>query len=251
MPLPKIDLPIFELKLVSESKPIKFRPFLVKEEKLLLMALQSGKEEDILKTIKQVVNNCLLEELDIDRIPIFDIEYLFLNIRARSVGEKVETFFVCRNVTGKKTNEDGIEEDDYCMHMMPVEVNILEIKPPIEDLPKKIHITKDIGIELKYPTLSSYKSIQEMALSEGTQEVFDMIYDCTEYVYDENEVYYMNETSKEEFFAFLESLTQEQFEKIINFFEKLPTVSYDVKHACQKCGHQHNLHMEGLNDFFT
>lgn len=251
MPLPKIDLPIFELKIVSQPKPIRFRPFLVKEEKLLLMALQSGKEEDVLKTIKQVINNCLLDEVDIDKIPIFDIEYLFLNIRARSVGEKVETYFVCRNVVGTKINDEGLEEDQYCMHMMPVQVNILDIKPPIEDLPTKVQITKDIGIQLKYPTLSTFKSIQQMALSEGSTEVFDMIYDCSEYVYDENEVNYIDETPKEEFYAFLESLTQEQFEKITDFFEKLPTIKHDVEHSCQKCQFKHNLHMEGLNDFFT
>jgi hypothetical protein len=251
MPLPKIDLPIFELKLVSHETPIKFRPFLVKEEKLLLMALQSGKEEDILKTIKQVVNNCIIDEMDIDKIPIFDIEYLFLNIRARSIGEKVETYFVCRNVVGKKTNEEGVEEDDYCMHMMPVSVNLLEIKPAIENLPTRIYLTKDIGIQLKFPNLSNYKSIESMILSDGNKEVFDLIYDCTEYIFDAKEVYYKNETPVEEFYTFFESLTQEQFLKITEFFESLPTISYDKEHDCQKCGFKHQLHLEGLNDFFT
>lgn len=251
MPLPKIDLPIFELKLISQPEPIKFRPFLVKEEKLLLMALQSGKEEDILNTIKQVVNNCLLTEIDISKLPIFDIEYLFLNIRARSIGEKVETYYMCRNVVGKKQNEDGEEEEQHCMHMMPIEVNILEIKPPIDDLPTKIYLTKEIGLKLDFPTLRNYKSIENMLLSETTDEVFNLIYDCAEYVFDENGVYYKNETSKEEFIAFLESLTQEQFDKVTDFFEKLPTVSHDVEHKCQKCGFEHKLHLEGLNDFFT
>jgi len=251
MPLPKIDLPIFDLKLVSQETPIKFRPFLVKEEKLLLMALQSGKEEDILKTIKQVVNNCIIGEVDIDKIPIFDIEYLFLNIRARSIGEKVETYFVCRNVIGKKTNEEGVEEDDYCMHMMPVEVNLLEIKPAIDNLPTRIYLTKDIGIQLNFPNLSNYKSIESMILSEGNKEVFDLIYDCTEYIFDPKEVYYKNETPVEEFYSFFESLTQEQFLKITDFFESLPTISYDKEHNCQKCDFKHKLHLEGLNDFFT
>ena len=101
MPLPKIDLPVFELKLVSLSNPVRFRPFLVKEEKLLLMALQDGDEETVFKTIKQIINNCLVDEVDIDKLPIFDIEYLFLNLRARSIGEKIETLFMCRNIVGK------------------------------------------------------------------------------------------------------------------------------------------------------
>lgn len=251
MPLPKIELPIYDLKIVSLPEPIKFRPFLVKEEKLLLMALQSGKEDDVLKSIKQVINNCLITDLDIDDIPIFDIEYLFLNIRARSVGEKVESFFVCKNVVGKVTKEDGTEEDDPCMNMMPVEINILEIKPPINDLPSKIYITKDIGMQLKFPNLSSYKSINRLVLSEDAKIIFDLIYDCCEYIFDENEIHYTKETSREEFYAFLESLTQEQFDKITGFFENMPTISHNVKTVCEKCSFEHNLQLEGLSDFFT
>lgn len=251
MALPKIDLPIFELKLVSQPNPIRFRPFLVKEEKLLLMALQSEDEDTILKTIKQVINNCLIDNVDIDKIPIFDIEYLFLNIRARSIGEKIESYFVCRNVVGKKQNEDGSEEDVSCMHMMPVEINILDIKPPINDLPSKIYITKNIGIQLNFPNIQTFKSIQKLVLSESNQEVFDLIYDCSDYVFDENEMHYVKESSKEEFYSFLDSLTQEQFDKITGFFEKLPTIVHDVEHACQKCGFDHKIHLEGLNDFFT
>lgn len=251
MPLPKIDLPIFDLKLVSIPEPVKFRPFLVKEEKLLLMALQTSKEEDILKAIKQVVNNCLVSEISIESLPIFDIEYLFLNIRARSVGEKVENYFVCRNVVGKRVTENGTEEDEVCMHMMPVEVNILDIKPPVDNVPSRIYVTKDVGVQMKFPTLSNYKSINELTLSENANEIFDIVYDCCEYVFDEKEVYYTKESSKEEFFAFIESLTQEQFDKITGFFEQLPTISHDVKHSCQKCGYNHDLHLEGLSDFFT
>lgn len=251
MPLPKIDLPIFELKLVSVPKPVKFRPFLVKEEKLLLMALQTNEEETIFKTIKQIINNCLVDEVDIDTLPIFDIEYMFLNIRARSVGEEIETYFICRNVTGQEKNEEGVEVDVECKNMMPVNVNILNIKPPINDLPTKIYITDKIGIELKFPTLKTYKPVSDMVTSENNEKVFDMIYECADYVFDQNGMYYINETPKEEFIQFLESLTQEQFDKITMFFEKLPKMSYKTEHTCDKCGFQHNLIMEGLTDFFT
>ena len=176
---------------------------------------------------------------------------MFLNIRARSVGEKVENYFVCRNVVGKRVTEDGTEEDEVCMHMMPVEVNILDIKPPVDNVPSRIYVTKDVGVQMKFPTLSNYKSINELTLSENANEIFDIVYDCCEYVFDEKEVYYTKESSKEEFFAFIESLTQEQFDKITGFFEQLPTISHDVKHSCQKCGYNHNLHLEGLSDFFT
>lgn len=251
MALPKIDLPIFELKLVSISEPIKFRPFLVKEEKLLLMALQSSDDTEILKTIKQVMNNCLLDNsIDIDKLPIFDIEYLFLNVRARSVGEKVETYFICNKVVGTQKNEQDEEEDEKCMNMMTVQVNLLEIKPPINDLPSRIYLTKDIGIQLKYPTITTFKSLDELIETADSKPIFDMIYDSTEYVFDSQEVNYINETAREEFYIFMESLTQEQFDKITSFFEDLPTIFYDVDHACEKCGANHQLHMEGLSDFF-
>jgi len=251
MPLPKIDLPVFELKLVSLPNPIKFRPFLVKEEKLLLMALQSGEEDIVFKTIKQIINNCLIDELDIDKLPIFDIEYLFLNLRAHSVGEKVETYFMCRNAVGTEKNEEGIDVDIECKHMMPVSINVADIKPPIADLSPKVYITDKIGIVLKFPTLKTFKPISDMVTAENNEKVFDMIYECADYVFDDNGMHYINESPKEEFVQFLESLTQEQFDRITDFFEKLPKISYDLDHACQKCGFTHNLHMEGLTDFFT
>jgi hypothetical protein len=250
MPLPKIELPIYDVKLVSLVKPVKFRPFLVKEEKLLLMALQTNDEEAILNAIKQVVNNCLLEEsLDIDKLPIFDLEYMFLNIRARSVGEEIETYYLCRNkITEKDAEGNDVEVD--CAHMMPIKINVLDIKPPIDDLSSKIQITKNIGIQLKYPTLKTFAPLKNMVSSGENDSIFNLIYDCSEYVYDADGLYYTKETTREEFANFLDSLTQEQFDRIIGFFESLPEISHDVKHNCEKCGFEHDIHLEGLNDFF-
>lgn len=251
MPLPKIDLPIFELKLVSLAKPVRFRPFLVKEEKLLLMALQSQDDTEIYKTIKQIINNCLVDDLDIEKLPIFDIEYLFLNLRSRSIGENIETYFLCRNVVETRKEDDGTETEIECKHMMPVTVNILDIKPPIAELSPKVQITDKIGIVLKFPTLKSFKPITDMATAEGNEKAFEMIYECTDYVYDENGMYYAHESSKEEFYSFLESLTQEQYDRVLGFFENLPEIKYTMKHKCQKCNYDHDLVMEGLTDFFT
>lgn len=250
MPLPKIDLPIYDVKLVSLPTPVKFRPFLVKEEKLLLMALQTNDEEAVLVAIKQVVNNCLLEEsIDIDKLPIFDLEYLFLNIRARSVGEEIETYYLCRNKIMEKDAE-GNEAEVDCAHMMPIKINVLDIKPPIDDLPSKIQITKNIGIQLKYPTLKTFAPLKNTVSSGETEDVFNMIYECSDYIYDADGLYYTKETTREEFNNFLESLTQEQFDRIVAFFESLPEISHDIKHTCEKCGFEHDIHLEGLNDFF-
>lgn len=251
MPLPKIDLPIFDLKLISQPNPIKFRPFLVKEEKLLLMALQSEDEQTILNTIKQVINNCLVNPLDIDSIPIFDIEYLFLNIRARSVGEVVDTAYVCRNVVSIEVDENGEENPIECKNLMNLKINLLEIQPPVDDIATKIYFTKGVGIQLKFPTLGSFKSIKNLLLSEDAEQIYELIFDCTEYVFDSDTVYYSHESSFEEFSAFLESLTQEQFDKILMFFNSLPTLKKEVQHTCEKCSFVHNLKLEGLSDFFT
>jgi len=253
MPLPKIDLPLFELKLVSHPTPVKFRPFLVKEEKLLLMALQTEEETSILNAIKQVINNCLVapSDLQIEKLPIFDIEYLFLNLRARSVGETAQTAYICRNITGTEKTEEGLEQPVECRNVMDVTVNLLEIQPINANQPSKIYLTKDIGIQLNYPTISSFKNIEEVVYSDDTAPIYDMVYDCVDYIYDADNVYYKNESSKEDFIEFMESLTQEQFDKIINFFVMLPKIKTEVNRTCEKCGFEHNLKLEGLSDFFT
>jgi hypothetical protein len=184
MALPKVDLPIFELKLVSVKDPIRFRPFLMKEEKILLMALQSGEDETIYKSIKQVINNCLLDNVDIDKIPIFDIEYLFLNIRARSVGEDVETYFICKNIVDKTVDENGDEIENECTNLMPVKVNLLDIKPALADLPEKIFIKDKIGIKLNYPTQRNFKPLEDIIESDDSTLIYDMLYQWTDYVFD-------------------------------------------------------------------
>ena len=188
--------------------------------------------------------------MDIDSIPIFDIEYLFLNIRARSVGETVDTAYVCRNIVDSHTDDTGEEIQVECKNLMNVTVNLLQIKPPINDLPTKIYMTKDIGMQLSYPTLETFKSIKNLILSEDADQIYGLIFDCTEYVFDSNNVYYSKESSLEEFKLFLESLTQEQFDKILEFFNSLPVIKKEVRHICEKCSFQHDLVLEGLNDFF-
>ena len=250
MPLPKIDSPIFELKLVSLPNPVKFRPFLVKEEKLLLMALQGEDEDNIYKTIKQVINNCLISDIDIDTLPIFDIEYMFLNVRARSMGESIESYFMCRNVVGKDKDENGEQIDVECKNLMPISINILDIKPPVTDVQSKVYVTDKIGIQLKFPNLRSFRSIEMLSNELTNEKLFELIYECTDYVFDENGVYYASESSKEEVLQFIDALTQEQFDRIVGFFESLPKIKHDTTTTCQKCGFKHDLHLEGLNDFF-
>lgn len=245
MPLPKIDLPIYTLKLVSLPEPIKFRPFLVKEEKLLLMALQSNDEENIYNTIKQVINNCLITEIDVDTIPIFDLEYIFLQLRAHSMGNIVETNYVCRNRTSEAEGEEGL-----CSNMMKVSIDLMTIEPPIKNLVPRIQLTNSIGVQMKFPNLRSMRSVQDVVQSTDSNAVYQLMFDCLDYIYDAEELHYSSETSFEDFIEFVESLTQDQFDKIVAFFEKIPNITHTVDHTCEKCGFQHKLTMEGLVDFF-
>lgn len=246
MALPKIDLPIYELKLVSVPQPIKYRPFLVKEEKLLLMALQSNDEENIFNTIKQVVNNCLLTDLDIDNMPVFDLEYLFLQLRAQSIGNMIETVYICKNRVNEEEGDAG-----FCSNMMQVKIDLTDIKPPINDLPTRIPLTNTIGIQMKFPTVKSMRSIKEVIESNNLESIYSLMFDCFDFIYDSAEVYYSKETSFEEFKSFVESLTQEQFDRIALFFENMPNIAHTVEHDCEKCGFHHKFNMEGLVDFFT
>lgn len=246
MPLPKIDLPIYELKLVSIAKPIKYRPFLVKEEKLLLMALQSGDEETIFNTIKQVVNNCLLSELDIENIPIFDLEYLFLQLRAQSIGNIVESYYTCKNRIS-----DDPEEPGMCSNLMKVGIDLFLIEPPINNLPSRIQLTNTIGIQMKFPNMKSMRTVKDVISSTDSDAVYRLMFDCLDFIYDSEELHYAKETSFEEFKEFIETLTQDQFDKLVDFFEKMPNITHTIEHKCEKCGFNHKLTMEGLVDFFT
>jgi hypothetical protein len=244
MPLPKIELPIYDLKLVSVPEPIKYRPFLVKEEKLLLLALQSNDESSIYNAIKQVVNNCILGDLDIEKIPIFDLEYLFLQLRAQSIGNVVESYYACKNrvVNG--------EEESMCDHMMPISIDLLDVEPPIKDLPTRIALTNTMGVQMKFPTVKSMRSVKDVIESNDSDALYHLIYDCLDYAYDAEEIYYARETTYEEFKSFLETLTQPQFDRITIFFENMPNISYTTNHTCEKCGFVHKITMEGLVDFF-
>lgn len=240
MALPKIDTPIYELELPLSKKQIKFRPFLVKEQKNLLMAMESGETESIEKNIKQVLTNCTLTEgVNIDKLPVLDVEYYFLQLRARSVGEVVENKYRCDNTV----------DDKVCGNIMETSLNILDIGiTGLKEGGDVIQLTEKISIKLKYPEFSVLKRISNM-----TNEVdiaFNMIADSIEYVYNGEQMYYAKETSREELMEFLESLNQQQFSKIEDFFTNLPTLEKKIEMKCSRCGFEHKFDVEGLESFF-
>ena len=248
--LPKIEVPIYDLQLLSIKDKIKFRPFSVKEEKLFLMAQEAeddGKQETILNTVKQVVNNCLVTELNIDNLPTFDLEYLFLNLRAKSVGEEVELSYNCNNTYVKEV--DGKKEEIKCRNVVKFMVNLLEIKPEYgknHDL--KIPVDEKLGIMMKYPSVST---VVKHAKKTESQALFDIIVDSVDYIYDKEEIYYSKDTPRKEIEEFIETIPSDKLENIKNFFETMPKIKHLEKFSCNKCGYEENLEIEGIENFFV
>lgn len=238
MALPKIDLPTYQLQLKTSDEVIRFRPFVVKEEKLLMIALESGDFDTIMDAVKQVINNCALDEMDIDELPLFELEHLFLNIRARSVGEAVELSYICQHQIDQKK----------CGTEMMVNVDLLKVDLETPSLNPVIKLTDTIGIKLKYPTISISKIISQNP--QGVDLAMKIIEHCTEFLFDDQQVYKIEDMQPGEFTEFIENLTQDQFQQIKSFFDNLPTIKYYTSVKCSKCGTNHDIKLEGLLDFF-
>ena len=240
MALPKIDVPIYSIKLLSSGKAVRYRPFTVKEEKLFLMANESEDLDSVVDTIKQVINNCILDKIDVDSLPMFDIEYLFLNIRAKSIGEVVNLKYKCNNeVDGK-----------VCGNIMEAKIDLTDIKPEWEEkIDPEIQLTDKIVVKLRYPKFSIIKDSVNM--DNITDVTFNMIASSIEHIYDGEQFYYAKETPKEELLEFIEQLNQTQFEKIEKFFANLPKMKKKIGITCSKCGFIHNMEVEGLENFFA
>jgi len=241
--LPKIDVPMYDLVLPLTKKKVRFRPFLVKEEKILLMAMEAEDDNSILLAIKQIVSNCCLDDdMDVNNLPITDLEYLFLNLRARSVGEMVNLQYKCNN----KIKDDKDEEKD-CGHLVKLSINLLEIKLEDSKIDSKIQLSKNMGVSMKYPTLKMIEGI------EGTEveKLMLILSKCVEYVYDAENIYYSKDIQPEELKEFIENLTGEQFAKIQQFFDNIPKISKKVNFGCSKCGYQEDIVIEGIQNFFV
>lgn len=245
MALPKIDVPIYSVKLISTGKTVRFRPFSVKEEKIFLMANESEDVQSIIDATKQVLNNCVIDDVDIESLPVFDIENLFLNIRARSVGEIINLRYKCNN----DIKDEGSEETHKCHNVVDIELNVLEIEPTFnESNNKKIEITDKMGIVMKFPSLEllrNFTSISEV------DAVLELTIGCIDYIYDNENVYYAKDSTKQELIDFVESLMAKDLEKIKNFFDTMPKIKKDVHFKCNKCGHEEIIEVEGIESFFV
>lgn len=240
MPIPKIDLPTYKVRLESLNKEVHFRPFVVKEEKILLMALESQDYDTSLDAIKQIINNCVIDPVDVEALPLYEIEYLFLNLRARSIGEVVTLEYVCENVMG---------ENKKCKGRMSLDVDLLKVALEHKPNDNTITLSNGVGIKLSYPTISVSKVLAEKLNSKDAST--EVLKECTEYLFDENQVYKIDEMQPGEFEEFVNNLTTEQYRKIKKFFLNMPILKHQSDLVCGKCNKKHTIKLEGLLDFFA
>ena len=233
MALPKLDVPIYELTLPSNGETISYRPFLVKEEKILLMAVEGKDQKEMITAIKQIINNCVLtKEVSPEKLPLFDIEFLLLNLRSRSTGDVIKTRYVHKDC---KPVELEINVNDIEVVKDPKHTN-------------KIQLTDTVGMKMKYPDINMMNSMQDFT-GQKTEEVFNLIAKCIDSLYDAEEVYNKTDYTPKELKEFVLGLTQEQFKKVETFFSTLPKMQKKVSFECP-CGYKEQITLEGLPSFF-
>ena len=238
MPLPKISTPTYELEIPSTGKKIKYRPFLVKEEKILIIAMETENNKHIANAVKDVISSCILTRgVKIDQLSTFDIEYLFLNIRGKSVGEDVEVLITC---------------PDDNLTQVPTLINLDDIQVQISDEHSKdISLGNDMTLRMKYPSMSEFiKSNFSTTDTIGVDDTFDLISSCIEQVYTEEESWSASDCTKKELKEFLEQLSSKQFKEIEKFFDTMPKLSHKLKVKNPNTGVESEVVLEGLTSFF-
>ena len=240
MPLPKINTPTYELTLPSNNKKIKYRPFLVREEKILILALESQDMKQISSSILEIMAECILTKgVDINKLPSFDIEYLFLNIRAKSVGETVEVVITCPD-DGETTVDKEISIDSIKVKKTKGHNNI-------------VTLDDKYSMKLKYPSMQQFIDANFDAGEEGSQvaQSLNMLSTCIDMVYDEEESWDASDSSPEELNEFVEQLNTKQFKDVENFFNTMPKLEHKVKVKNPKTGVESDVVLEGLASFFS
>ena len=239
MPLPKIATPTYELELPSTGQSINYRPFLVKEEKLLVLALETEDTKQITTAIKNVLKNCVLTKgIKVDQLPTFDIEFLFLNIRGKSVGEEIEVNIIC-------------PDDEETQ--VPVTIDLDDIKVQKNDEhTNQIKLDKDLMMELKYPSLEQFiKNNFDFNDANAMDQSFELIATCIDKIYTADEVWAAADCTKKEIKEFLEQMNSSQFKEIETFFETMPKLSHTVKVTNPKTKKKSDVVLEGLASFFA
>ena len=237
MALPKIDVPTYELAVPSTDEKIKYRPFLIKEEKILLIAMESGENEDIIQAVKTIVSECTFNKLKLGTMPMFDVEYIFLQIRSKSVGEVSKLKLLCR--------DDG---KTYAN----VELDLNEVQVQVDDdHTNKIELSDEMGIIMNYPTIDSFSAA---GISEiGAENMLDVIASGIAQIYDKKgeEVYDSKDSTKKELVEFIEQLNTTQFQDIQKFYDTMPKLKHEITVKNPKTKKENKVVLSGLADFFA
>ena len=239
MPLPTIATPTYEIELPSNKKKVKYRPFLVKEEKILIIAMETEDPKQIARAVKDVISNCILTRgVKVDQLSTFDIEYLFLNIRGKSVGEDIEVLITCP--------DDGVTQ-------VPTFINLDEIKVQVSaEHNRDIKLDDQLSLRMKYPSMNEFIKTNFSVENEEitVDDTFELISSCIDQIYNEEESWSSSDYSKKELSAFLEQLSSKQFKEIEKFFETMPKLSHTITVTNPKTGVDSDVVLEGLTAFF-
>ena len=238
MPLPTISTPTYELTLPSSNRKIKYRPFLVKEEKILILAMESQDSKQIARAVKDVISKCILSKgIKVEKLATFDIEYLFLNIRGKSVGEQIEVMVTC-------------PDDNKTPVSMSINVDSIKIQKDEKHSPDVV-LDDVYTLRMKYPSLTEFIKNNFGALEEmNVDDTFELIASCIDQVFSEEESWASEECTKKELVTFIESLNSSQFKKVETFFETMPKLSHTVKVLNPNTKVESDIKIEGLQNFF-
>ena len=236
MALPQLNTVNYDMVIPSTGQQVKYRPFVVREEKVLLTSLESGDAQQITNAMRDIVEVCTFKEVNVKKLAMFDLEYIFLKLRAKSVGENADIIVKCKHCEAENA--------------VRVNLDLVELKgdPRAEST---IQLTDSVGVSIKYPTVERTEEVMKGIKTESQIDlILGLMVASIESIYDAEKVYPSTDSTPQELMDFIESLNKEQFNKFETFFEQFPKLKEEIGFTCEKCGKENNMTLEGLNDFF-
>jgi hypothetical protein len=240
MALPIMSTPTYTMVIPSTAATVRYRPFLVKEEKALLIAQQSEDATVMIETLKNIIKSCVQDKIEVNKLALFDLEYMFVQIRGKSVGETIDLSFSC--------DEDHGEQNEKAKAKVTIDLTTLKVEAG-ENHTNKFELFDNVGVVMKYPTSDIMKKLEGVDTSD-LDKVFEIIALSIDYIYQGEELFYGSEQSKEELVGFVNNLTTEQFLKLQSFFESMPKLKKQIEYNCPVCGKHHVKMLEGIQSFF-
>ena len=235
MALPKVNTATYETKIPSTGRAVKYRPYLVKEEKILMIALESQDQKAILGAVKDVIESCVFDDIDVNNLAIFDVESLFLALRSKSVGEAVEVNVKCEKCEGA---------NQYSVDLQEISI------PEVGEDNKNIMLTDNVGVTMKYPSFEDMERVSDEEL-QTIVGVMKLVTNCIDSIYDEESVHKGSDQTEEELTEFVDSLNSDQFQKMADWFENMPSISHTIAYDCITCKAHNEQELRGLQSFFT